>query len=729
MHSARNTTKHTGPLRRIIGLAALVSTPALGAAQQTPMLEWASFFEGLSVYPDSRSVTFYTANGAFIPKAVYLGDGGGTVRATNQAYVTLRRVGVDTPIARWPQLVEGSDPVFCSVRALRPEGSPAFDQPGDYTLTFEIDDQRYTELPFSVQLVSNDDPFDPVTRMYIDGPWRDLACLRLGKPGQPDGYVELYALYRGGRFNTSGQVERLKVEVLHEGVITFVSPEYVLRPEEHESGWRAFESQLRFPDSQGGHVIREEDLLKKDGAYDIRIVRNGATERAFRAEVRGGKLVPHPRQNLKYEPRGAALLPRSVGKGNDGGWDLFWLDALDAEAARAAAATKPTSAAGPAAADFARWSTERPLPKRAQKTVVTSFAARADATIAVGDDVIAYGTGPNTGVAFLRVGEDKEETFPGSGDCSSKILGVCGKKLVLARQAQVLVYDTATKTLHEVPLAEVTLARTFASAYGAWPLATDGMLVVTLNDPQQVQDRRIVKVIDVSGPTPVVVALGNPDIAPKDLGGVAVDAETGTVVIGAQKASALLFGAVASNAVLQTFDLSSHGGVSNQCQPLIDAGHAVYFDAASPPRLRRAQLASGAVSGVGLLSKTARHYAVRGALVAHATESGRGSNMTVALVTGAGVPVLPVAAGGPTGQGLSVAIGADGRVYIAGNGDGGIGSGELLEVSDGAAWASVAGADGAPLAACDVAAGGHVVAFKTGRAQDVRVGYVLLGAQ
>jgi hypothetical protein len=83
--------------------------------------------------------------------------------------------------------------------------------------------------------------------------------------------------------------------------------------------------------------------------------------------------------------------------------------------------------------------------------------------------------------------------------------------------------------------------------------------------------------------------------------------------------------------------------------------------------------------------------------------------------------------GGALGQGQSVVVAGNGQVFLAGMGEGGVGSGEILEVANGNAWTPIADATGAPMPAIDVVAGQHLVAFKTGKAQNVTVGYVLLG--
>jgi hypothetical protein len=700
-------------------------TLASVANAQAPALEWTSMFRGIVPNTDSRQLFFYQCQGVFLPPETRIG-GPSLVHEKDQAYMVLRRAGSDEVLAKWAQFVEEGKGVFSTVRAVKTGDNYQFEKAGDYTLTFQIDDARYTVFPFSVELIDGDDPFNPVKRMYLDGPWRDLAALRITKSGQSGGLVNFGYMMRGGRFNRSGKADKLRIEVLHEGVPVFVGNDHQIGNRESESNYREVISAISFPRAQGGGPIAKEDLLRKDGDYDFVLLRNDAPERVYRVVVKDGKVTPHPRQAIAYEPRADFLVPRDPGDSNHAEVDLFWLDALDPKVAMAAAAAKPAAVAGPSAADLARWAPVAEFPQREMKAVVTRCAPRADTLLAAGDDLIAYGTGPNTGVAFVRVGEDKETTFAGGSDCSSKVFAVCGKKLVLVRKTQVLVYDTEKNVMHEIATTDLCLSRVATSPYGAWPFAADGMLVATINDVKVVADRRVVKILDVSGDVPVVLALSNPVVPANELGGVGIDASTGTIVIGSQKQAVLYTAQAVADAPFRALDLSAHDGIASNCQPIVEGGSILYFDSASSPRFRRVDLGSGAIDTLGMLAKAHRCYSAAGAVVVHATNTGRGSNRDVAIFD-ATAPRTLAGSGGALGQGQSVVVAGNGQVFLAGMGEGGVGSGEILEVANGNAWTPIADATGAPMPAIDVVAGQHLVAFKTGKAQNVTVGYVLLG--
>ncbi len=710
--------------RRVRAFLLGMALASVGHAQ-APALEWTSMFRGIVVNADSRQLFFHQCQGVFLPPETRIG-GPSLVHEKNQAFMVLRRAGNDEALAKWPQFVEEGKGVFSTVRGVKAGEGYQFGEGGDYTLTFQIDDARYTVFPFRVELVDGDDPFNPVKRLYIDGPWRDRAALRITKSGQSGGLVNFGYVMRGGRWNRSGKPDKLRIDVLHEGVPVFISNDHQIGNRESESGYREVIAAMSFPRAQGGGPIAKEDLLRKDGDYDFVLLRNEVPERVYRVVVKDGKVAPHPFQAIAYEPRADFLVPRDPGDSNHPEVDLFWLDPLDAKAAVAAAAAKPVAVAGPAAADLARWAPTAEFPQRESKAVVTRCAARADTLLAAGDDVIAYGTGPNTGVAFVRAGEDKETTFAGGSECSSKVFAVCGKKLVLVRKNQVLVYDTAKNAMHEIPTTELCLSRVATSPYGAWPFAADGMLVATINDVKVVGDRRVVKTLDVSGDVPVVFALANPNVPANELGGVGVDAATGTIVVGSPKGAVLYAASAVADAPFRALDLSSHDGIASTCQPIVEGGGVLYFDSASSPRFRRVELGSGAIETLGMLAKAQRCYSAVGAVIVHVGVAGRGSNRDVAILD-AVTPRTLAGTGGALGQGQSVVVAGNGEVFLAGMGEGGVGSGEVLEVAHGNAWAPILDAAGAPMPAIDVVTGQHLVAFKTGKAQNVTVGYVLLG--
>lgn len=73
--------------------------------------------------------------------------------------------------------------------------------------------------------------------------------------------------------------------------------------------------------------------------------------------------------------------------------------------------------------------------------------------IAVGDTIIAYGTGINTGVDYIRSGDAQGRGIPGSERFSATNFAVVGDKILLIDSAQFTyhVFDTRSRKLTDIP--------------------------------------------------------------------------------------------------------------------------------------------------------------------------------------------------------------------------------------------------------------------------------------
>ena len=80
-------------------------------------------------------------------------------------------------MASVPLLIErwGSYPVF---DALRPKGHPgimSLENPGRYVMLALVNGNPITTLPFTLNVESSGDPFNPKKTFTRDGPWQSLA--------------------------------------------------------------------------------------------------------------------------------------------------------------------------------------------------------------------------------------------------------------------------------------------------------------------------------------------------------------------------------------------------------------------------------------------------------------------------------------------------------------------------------------------------------------------------
>lgn len=722
-------------IRSALFAAAALLASAVPSFSQKPAVEMSSLLKSFKVYPDGPAPdaggTFWLDRFycAFLPpECIY--DGRDLIKDVNQTWAVLRRAGNSTELGRWPLLAEKAPTVFSSLRVVGGGIEFNFERPGDYVLSIQIDDDPFGQLPFEVSFVESDDPFNPARKTYVtDGPYKTLSMLTLPDTGAPGEVPFVRVWTRGGIYNKSGDNESLALTIEQNGLLVYTTNETVLRAIDHDSTWRAQDFSLKFPKGQGGGPVKTANLLSNDGTYEVIVRRQGEVERVWRFDVAGGKVVPIPRQELGYQPHFDYLMGRWPGSDSLKQSDLYWMEALGAEDAVAAASSGPAAVAGPTDADRAGWVVKSSqAPASGFELTVTSVATRMDSGIAVGPDIIAFGTGSNTGVSWLKVGEESERTIPGGQEASASLFAVCGSKIVLTKRNQVLVYDTTTESMTTIPEEDIYLWRTSGGQYAANFFRADGHLVATLNNPTKVSDRAQVKVIDVSGPEPRIIALHGPDFPPGDINSVAVDAKSGRVAFGSQKQQGIFHAPVAPGAPFTKVDLAAYDSFGRSCQLVLDGSRALYFDAAGAQKLRLVDLDKNQIGVGGQLLNERRYYDIRDGVLGFASDQSRGSGAAVAVGRFGEQLAFPPGTGEDDfGLGQSVAVSEKGLVFVAGDGKGGVGSGEVLYVTDGTAWRPVAGPDGAAIPAVDVVAGPSVIAFKTGKANNTRVAYAVVG--
>jgi hypothetical protein len=721
--SAERTVCREG--RRWGALALAAAGLSLPLPAQKPVVGTFSLMEAVRVRDDG-GFQLHAVDAAFLPESsLYTGE----ADHERRLHCVLRRG--ERELARWPFLAERTIAPFCRIRS---GGSPAqhrFDEPGDYELVVELAGQgAIGRLPFAVEVRSSGDPFKPSNTVQTRGPWSSLAALSIPVADRERGIVHFRTWGRGGDDAIGGEYDELTLRVMHGGDPIYTST--AKRIERESLQWQCFDYELRFPDGSGGGHVRRADLCKRDGTYDVVIERAGALSGVWRFVVQGGDIVAHPRSSFDV-PADRQLLPRRIGDKGAAADQLFWAEKLADDDAAAAADAGPAAVAGPGTEQRAAWLARSSADRdRPFALVRTEVPVRMDATIAAGDEIVAFGTGAGTGVQFLRVGEDQAQTIPDGQSFSSKLFCVAGRRIALTRGKQMAIFDTDSGELNALPPELVTLARSSGGMYRANPIAGAGMLVAVLNDPRAVADRAMVKVLDLSGAEPRIVSLGNPDIQVGDVHSIGVDPLSAMVVITSQRKGTVHAAPLVEGARFRTFDLSGQDGVHRDAAVVVADGLAAYMDAAGTARFRLLELATGAVTVLGEMGRTRPYYALAGGSYAFATKPGSGSAYTIALGAVGAQPALAAGTGddgpgggGRLGMGESIALGPGGCAFIAG--EGGLGSGEVLQVGSAAGWRLVAGPDGQPIPASDVVGADLLVAFKTGRSNDTRVGYCSFG--
>ncbi|MCB9908608.1 MAG: hypothetical protein H6830_12885 [Planctomycetes bacterium] len=714
--------------------AAWLGTVWLASAvlAQEPAVESVSLFRAIRVNPVTGEMRLGPFFGVFLPRDARTGPPE-ALPADKTCFAVLREADSRVELERWNLQSQPSDSVFTPLSPSEPSKPFAFSAGGAYELTVQIGNTTLAEVPLKVTRTPVGDPTQPSMHTCVSGPWAQLACLRLGDLSAPEGTPKILLWIHS---DLDGNDPGISIEVRRSNRVVFQGDPIPSTHEDRSLEWKWIEAPLRFPKPEGGGLVRNRDLVQTDGTYEVRVLRAGQPMATYRLEVHANRVVPHPNQDFGFQPHAAYLCGRSPADRQQPAGNLFWMDRVADQESETGVATsrRPDVKAGSAAAWVQTPSTDANRPFQLH---TTSMLTCAEAGIAVGEDLVVFGTGPERGVAYLRAGDDRLHALPNGDSWNSRMMAVCGQKIVLTRGHQVAVYDTSTGKLHALPDDQVWLSRSEVEFYGSWPLAADGFLVALLNDPDRVADQRKITVLDLSGELPKRYALQNPDAASRELHSIAVESTTRRVVVGWSEGQALWVGTVATDGELRAVPLGSRFSIRADSPLQMAGGRVAYIDDAPSPNLVVLDLADGSIQSVGAIGKVGRYFAITPSALAYMTDSRSGSSHR--FVTGPfdAASTTPREASyggdesppdGTLGTGTSVAWASSECCFLAGHAQGGMGPAEPLQVGQARDWARVAGPDGQPLHAADVVAGPHMLAFKYLANGEIRVGYATYGA-
>ncbi len=702
-----------------------IGVPGTTALAQAPCADVLGLLETIDSPGGGTALDYSRGYGAFFPKDSHH-DGSRASRESDRCQLVLHQDGAE--VGRWRLLINDIGTVFQRFQPFGGSPNHKLTSGGEFTYSLLFNGEPVTKLPFTVTAQKSGDPFNPATTFSVDCDLFRWAQLEVNHAGaQPRAGVEFRL--RGSDLDLQ-KGDDVFVAVEHEGREVYSGGRLGLSGIMGRPAWQKYSKSFTQPKHAGGGFLPLDDFLKVDGTYRIVVKTSDTVLRAWEYVVEGGAIQPHPRSSFEHQPRTDYLLSRVPVEDGAGYRDLYWLEPVADLAAPVRKAAAPVEAS---ASLRAAWKPTVPAPERKPSVVLTDVASRVDSHLAVGDGIVAFGTGANTGVAFLKCGDDVEQSIPGGAEFSSRAFFVCGQKLVLLKRQQVFVYDTATGAMEEIARDDVTLLRAPSSLRKGRHIDTDGMLVAVVCDPTKTADRKTIKVLDLSGASTTIMALGFPDAAPNGLASIAVDAAGGVVVVGSDRKSTLFTAPIAAGASFRGLDLSGHDGLPKDCAPIVRGGQAAVFDSTGTRKLRLVDLDTGAVRAVSPLGQALQNFDFDGSRIALASDQSYGSSYEIRIgaVTGSAAKA-PSGAGesssfGKVGYGQRVALGPNGLVFTSGSGKSGIGRDEVLLVSDGSSWREVMHGDKA-LPAVDATLGTHVLAFKTGKARDARIGYVLLGA-
>ena len=239
----------------------------------------------------------------------------------------------------------GREVVKHTVRTVEPTGSAAiarlsprsgavddFSNPLEdgksYTMDIELYGELVGSMPFSVTQMSNGDPYDPVTTMVLDGPWRTHAYFS-HETDRPDYNMHFNAWLGVGEMESNKSAE---VSIRRNGTEVawghgFSNMTY---------GWGAVDFRLYAAgtrDSDRGFARQVANASRwtiedvTPGTYEILLSsEDGGVFRTMTIEGGDGAFVPHERSGLNYEPRAHFLTSRRVsGQNLNRNHTLYWI--------------------------------------------------------------------------------------------------------------------------------------------------------------------------------------------------------------------------------------------------------------------------------------------------------------------------------------------------------------------------------------------------------------------
>ncbi|MEM8734823.1 MAG: hypothetical protein AAGG44_11400, partial [Planctomycetota bacterium] len=506
------------PVRLVMFIfLALSGSRAFAQQMPSPVMDYASVLNTLDVYPNGR-LDLEGSGG--VPTTVFLPHG-------TPVEAVLTKKGSSTPIHVQDFYVNHATEVFAGLKTAGKYKEFIFTEPGDYVLTFRGGGRVMTQFPFRAYVVRNKDEFDPRTAWYLDGPWGDWAYAYARLRDKADATVQFRMWAKRVSFDGPTETDQYTVELVKDRDVIAVSRTNYCGTQK----WQALDFEMTLPASKGGRHFTARQLGAQDGEYQFLVRKNESLHAVYRLQVQDAEPVLHPRQSSGFSPRHEYMVPRFAALTAPGeAGKIVWMEKLSAKEVTALVDRKSNSNAGPSEATKKRWTwlPNKLDPKRPFQFVISDVETRVDTGLAVGEDLVVFGTGFPNGVKYLRAGENEAREIPQGETFSSTVFRVCGQKIILTKRSEVFVFDTESEQLTPIPPSEISLYDARESL-----IRSNGYLVATVNAATRVTDGNIIKVIDVSGKQPVVIPIENANYVDHDVTSVAVDAKNGHVAVAA----------------------------------------------------------------------------------------------------------------------------------------------------------------------------------------------------
>lgn len=371
--------------------------------------------------------------------------------------------------------------------------------------------------------------------------------------------------------------------------------------------------------------------------------------------------------------------------------------------------------------------------------VRTSISVHESARIGVGDDIVVFGTGGNTGVDYIvpSAGDTEGRGIADGNTFVADAFAVAGTRIALVSGFEVTIFDTATQGSRILLTDDIRLANVPDGLYDPGHLQADGNLIAVRNN--FTDDDNFIKVINITGPgaTNEIISFDvNPGAGTNPPSQLAIDAEE-MQLVAVDGDNLFLYDINAPDMAPQLFSTASLGGVANT-QIGLHNGFVIFQADDNNPVAYILNTRTGDFTEFEGNPATGS-VIVTNARYGYFSTNADGPNGVFQSVVGLLPSQTPAIAveddfvnrrdtnDGLFGFGSSMGITSDGDWYIAGRGA--IDVAEMLMVSDGGRFDTVqdpADPSARGIRATDVAVNGNIVAFKVGDGTDTRLGYRIL---
>jgi len=367
------------------------------------------------------------------------------------------------------------------------------------------------------------------------------------------------------------------------------------------------------------------------------------------------------------------------------------------------------------------------------KVVKTMIPVHYKGGLAAGNTIIAYGTGINTGVDFIKAGDTKGRGILGGERFRATGFAVAGDKVVFIDNSEFTyhVFDGATGRVTDLPGLQNR---------GASALQASGNYVLAITHNRRT-NKEGVAVIDLSGNEPSVMEVPLPKGVVR-VSQAAIDAASGYLAVtdGYEKVGGYLF--TSGDAEPFAHDISDTSGIFNEPMAMAN-GNLYYFDHKSGIHsVYELNLRTGAKQKLGVNPATFLAAAGGGTVAYFVRRDAKDMNGTEArlvVIKKGGAPVILVTTdkfidgstknNGLMGIGNKIAITPDGK-YVFISGADSIGATEILQYYDGNGVKlvsdSISSTKPKALGGSDVTASSSIAAFKIGSNNDTSLAYINL---